>query len=208
VGATPSRPISNPPTSIPPIFTPDHLPAAILPIYSGLGQAKEYAGLHTPVAWLWYSHNGKQNCQITIFDKKTLQYCVPRNVPPLASYNIETLQPMLIIWQNFQWESKWSKQFFISSPHLTSVSALPAKTGNLEMISFHSNAVMLFCRHTKHIHNITWSQLQHPHSHNDRLHASNRTLTRCSTFSWLSYQHAVCTTQFHCCSVKFSTSLK
>jgi len=36
------------PTSINPlIFTPDALPAASLPIYPGLGQAHEYAGLHT-----------------------------------------------------------------------------------------------------------------------------------------------------------------
>jgi len=33
------------------IFTPDVLPAATLPIYPGLGQAREYAALHTPVAW-------------------------------------------------------------------------------------------------------------------------------------------------------------
>jgi len=33
-----------------PIFMPDALPAATLPIYPGLGQAQEYAGLHTPVA--------------------------------------------------------------------------------------------------------------------------------------------------------------
>jgi len=35
---------------------PDALPAATLPIYPGLGQAQEYAGLHTPVAWflLWH----------------------------------------------------------------------------------------------------------------------------------------------------------
>ena len=86
------------------------------------------------------------------------------------------------------------------------------------MISFQINAyvVLPICRHTKHIYNITWSQLQHPHSHNDRLDASNRTykasksyrlLPRCSTFTWLSQQHAVCTTQFNCCSTKFSTSL-
>jgi len=31
----------------PPIFMPDALPAANLPIYPGLGQAQEYAGLHT-----------------------------------------------------------------------------------------------------------------------------------------------------------------
>jgi len=35
---------------------PDALPAATLPIYPGLGQAQEYAGLHTP--WL-----GKENQQ-------------------------------------------------------------------------------------------------------------------------------------------------
>jgi len=35
-----------------PYFTPDALPVATLQIYPGLGQAQEYAGLHTPVAWL------------------------------------------------------------------------------------------------------------------------------------------------------------
>jgi len=34
-----------------PIFMPDALPAATHPIYPGLGQAQEYAGLHTPMAW-------------------------------------------------------------------------------------------------------------------------------------------------------------
>jgi len=51
LGATPSELISEPPPSSP-IFTPDALPAATLPIYPGLGQAQEYAGLHTP--WLGY----------------------------------------------------------------------------------------------------------------------------------------------------------
>jgi len=37
-----------------PIFMPDALPVATLPIYPGLGQAQEYAGLHNPVAWLHY----------------------------------------------------------------------------------------------------------------------------------------------------------
>jgi len=36
----------------PPIFMPDALPVATLPIYPGLGQAQKYAGLHTPVTWL------------------------------------------------------------------------------------------------------------------------------------------------------------
>jgi len=47
-GTTPSGLISNPPPS--PIFTPDVLPAATFPIHPGLGQAQEYAGLHTQ--WL------------------------------------------------------------------------------------------------------------------------------------------------------------
>ena len=37
LGTTPSRVISDPPPF--PIFTPDALPAATLPIYAGLGQA-------------------------------------------------------------------------------------------------------------------------------------------------------------------------
>jgi len=35
----------------PPIFMPNAVPAATLPICPGLGQAQEYAGLHTPVTW-------------------------------------------------------------------------------------------------------------------------------------------------------------
>jgi len=38
LGATPSELISDPPLSSP-IFTPDALPAATLPIYSGFGRA-------------------------------------------------------------------------------------------------------------------------------------------------------------------------
>ena len=49
-----SGPISHPPPSIPPIFlrwTPFlPQPSQFIPI--GLGQAQEYAGLHTPVAWI------------------------------------------------------------------------------------------------------------------------------------------------------------
>jgi len=35
----------------PPIFMPDALLATTIPIYPGLGQAQEYVGLHTSVAW-------------------------------------------------------------------------------------------------------------------------------------------------------------
>jgi len=53
VSATPSGPIANPPPPMinSPIFMPDALPAATVPIYPGLGQAQEHAGLHTPTAW-------------------------------------------------------------------------------------------------------------------------------------------------------------
>jgi len=47
LGATPSELFRPYPT----IFTPDALSAATLPIYPGLGQAQEYAGLHTAMAW-------------------------------------------------------------------------------------------------------------------------------------------------------------
>ena len=49
-GATPSELISKPPPASIPIFTPVALAATTLPIYPGLGQAEEYAGLHTQ--WL------------------------------------------------------------------------------------------------------------------------------------------------------------
>jgi len=49
LGSTLSELISEPPQSSP-IFTRDALPATTLPIYPSLGQAQEYAGLHTP--WL------------------------------------------------------------------------------------------------------------------------------------------------------------
>jgi len=39
LGATRSGLVSDSPPSTPPIFTPDALPAATLPIYPGLGQA-------------------------------------------------------------------------------------------------------------------------------------------------------------------------
>jgi len=38
---------------------PDALPDATLPIYPGLGQAQEYAGLHIPVAWFRFRFNWK-----------------------------------------------------------------------------------------------------------------------------------------------------
>jgi len=50
LGATPSKLVSDPLPS-PPIFMPDALPATSLPIYPGLGQTQEYAGLHTHTAW-------------------------------------------------------------------------------------------------------------------------------------------------------------
>jgi len=37
-------------------FTLDALPVATLPIYPSLGQAQEYAGLHTSMAWFMILH--------------------------------------------------------------------------------------------------------------------------------------------------------
>ena len=59
--ATPSRLMNDPPPSSP-ILMLDALPAATLPIYPGLGQAQEYAGLHITMAWFclvaWCKYNG------------------------------------------------------------------------------------------------------------------------------------------------------
>ena len=52
LGATPSELISDPPPPSP-IFTPDALPVATLPISFCLRQAQKYAGLHTSMAWLY-----------------------------------------------------------------------------------------------------------------------------------------------------------
>jgi len=40
--------------------------------------------------------------------------------------------------------------YFIFSPHLTNASALPGKTGNLEIASFHLNAACFSPKNTKH----------------------------------------------------------
>jgi len=42
--------------------------------------------------------------------------------------------------------------YFIFPPHITSASALPGKTGNPEIASFHLNVARFFYqKHTKHI---------------------------------------------------------
>jgi len=54
LGATPSGLITEPPPSSPPIFTPDTLPAATLPLYPGLGQASNMlACIPSCVIQLW-----------------------------------------------------------------------------------------------------------------------------------------------------------
>jgi len=40
--------------------------------------------------------------------------------------------------------------YFTFPPHLTSASALPGKTGNPEIASFHLNAARFFTKNTKH----------------------------------------------------------
>jgi len=44
---------------------PDALPAATLPIYPGLEQAQEYAGLHTPVAWFLANVNSRSRVYVS-----------------------------------------------------------------------------------------------------------------------------------------------
>jgi len=62
LGATPSRLISDPP-SLSPIFKPDALPVATLPIFRGLRQAPNMLVAYlVPVAWLypvaWFISSG------------------------------------------------------------------------------------------------------------------------------------------------------
>ena len=56
--ATPIRTVGAPPPSSP-IFTPDALPAATIPICSGLRQAPINAGLHTQLLCLYGITCGK-----------------------------------------------------------------------------------------------------------------------------------------------------
>jgi len=66
--------------------------------------------------------------------------------------------------------------YFIFPPHLTSASALPGETGNLEIESFHFNAACFFTK--KHETQLkisagqTWTTL---HCQNDRVEAPDRT---------------------------------
>ena len=99
MGATPSGPVSNPPPSFPPIFTPDALPAAILPIYPGLAQAQEYAGLHTPVAWLTSNNdNDHDNLNANRLVLSLLVGFLCQHPP----------SPFIIIAQPEEWYSPWS----------------------------------------------------------------------------------------------------
>jgi len=53
--------------------------------------------------------------------------------------------------------------YFIFPPHLTSASALPGKTGNPEIASFHLNAACLFIKkHETQFKTINWSEMNHP----------------------------------------------
>jgi len=53
--------------------------------------------------------------------------------------------------------------YSIFPPRLTSASALPGKTGNPEIASFHLNAACLFTKWTRNApKNTTWSELNHP----------------------------------------------
>jgi len=55
-------------TSINPFFMPDALPVATLPIYPGLGQAQEYAGLHIPMAWFRFNWKAAVKKKLVYFN--------------------------------------------------------------------------------------------------------------------------------------------
>jgi len=52
--------------------------------------------------------------------------------------------------------------YFILPPYLASASALPGKTANREIASFHLNVACFFTKkHETQLKNITWSELKH-----------------------------------------------
>ena len=68
------------------------------------------------------------------------------------------------------------KRYLTFQPHLANTSALPGETENLEIASFHKNALRCVAHiHTERIQIITWSQSYHPVWGAHWLHLANTT---------------------------------
>ena len=95
-----------------------------------------------------------------------------KDVTPLSRYNFDKHEPILIILLTDKLPINQNMLYF---PILqTSASATHGETGNPEITSFFLKRLNAICtltffdnRHTKHIHIITWSQLNH-HSFAER----------------------------------------
>ena len=65
------------------------------------------------------------------------------NVPPLARYNFDTREHILIFLAEMLPMKQAIKRHFNMPPEVTCTSALPGKTGKHENHIFHSNAVLV-----------------------------------------------------------------
>jgi len=81
----------------------------------------------------------------------------------LTGYNLDTHDPITTIFGRSVTKKVRNQTMLCFPTYLSSGSALPCKTGNPEIASFHSNTVCCFANeHTKHIQIITWSLLNYP----------------------------------------------
>ena len=78
-------------------FTPDAVPTATLPLYSGLGQAQQYARLHAAVAWLISNataeKQGNRRHQIS-----------PSFLPPMSHFKHMTYWHRLCLADYYQYD--------------------------------------------------------------------------------------------------------
>jgi len=73
-----------------------------------------------------------------------------KNVPHLTCYNVNIHGSIAIIFGTNVAEKVGNQNVLYFPPRLTSDSALPGKTGNPEIASFHLNDACFFTKNTKH----------------------------------------------------------
>jgi len=71
-----------------------------------------------------------------------------KNVPPLACYNFDTRERILIFFGRNVTDKVSNQKHFTMPPPITSASALPGKAGKHENRIFHSNAVSVHCQNS------------------------------------------------------------
>jgi len=99
------------------------------------------------------THTCTRVCITNTYVHYTLSH---KNFSTLSCNNCQTHDSILIIFGR----NVTAKRCFIFPPRLSSVLAIPGKQKTINCV-FHLNAACCFAN-TKHINNITWSQLNHP----------------------------------------------